>query len=219
MNPLNSNLKKFDKKTLSTEIYFSNQISITSLTGCGSSTTLNMLKERLKNFPYRFVSGGFIMRSIASSFRSEEFPNGMTIEQFAKYNREHPEDQFDLKCDQMLSQFAEQNWSIIEGRLPHIMAPHSFRVLLNCDATIRAERRRAQKYPEMSVEEVLQLIEKRDNDDNARYEKLYPGCLWPDSDYDLVIDTGKFSPDQVVEKIIDEHTKWANENTTNRAIY
>jgi cytidylate kinase len=183
---------------------FSQQISVTSKTGVGSSTLLKNLKGALGELPFRFVSGGAIMRAFA-------IQNGMTIEQFAAHNRAHPEEGWDEKCDQRIAAFAQHNFVVAESRLGHAFMPLAFHVLLECDIDVCAQRR----YDDLVVKgknpvlsEVKRDIEQRDDDDDSRYEILYPGCLWHRSDFDLVINTQRMSPPEIVEYVLSEHQKW-----------
>lgn len=188
--------------------YFSNLFTITSTTGVGGSTTVDNLSKKIGLPHYRVVSGGGIMRSFAKDY-------SMSIEAFAKYCKENPEKGFDKKCDETIQAFAEQNFCIIEGRLPHVFAPHAFHVLLVCDnLDVLVERRfqygkkkaKGRSYP--ARQEVRKNIEERDKDDNARYEALYPGCLWPEEDYDCVVDTSLMDPQEVIGMVIGTHKHW-----------
>ena len=174
--------------------YASDIITITGATGVGTSTALNGLRGAL-GMPWRFVSGGSIMREFAVK-------NAMSIEEFAAHNREHPEEGWDRKCDDMLAAFGRQNFTVIEARLAHAFVPHAFHVLLVCDIATRARRRPA------DFESALSRILRRDDDDVYRYAKLYPGCLWSVDDFDLVIDTAREVPAAVCKSIIMSHAVW-----------
>lgn len=193
---------KFSKEAMLPDRFYSHQKTITSLTGAGSSTAETRLKEVCTKLPFRFVSVGGIMRTLAEE-------NGMSIEDFAKFNRKHPELGFDKQCDDRVTLFASQNYVIVEGRLPHVFAPRAFHILLKCDLDIRAKRRISQGTHGQAVEdEVRKLIKQRDDDDNARYRKMYPGCLWTEDKYDLVIDTSTTEPGDVVQRILTGHKEW-----------
>lgn len=182
---------------------FRNQISITSKTAVGKTTLLRELKKKLDNLPYRWVSGGALMRARAASL-------GMTIEEFAVHNHLHPEEGHDRWCDDTIAHFAEHDWVICEGRLPHFFMPRAFKVLLVCNPHTRAARRQGDNS-EKPLWQVLRDIEERDRNDAKRYEKLYPECLWPEENFDLVIETDKLSIDGEVELLLGEHRKWAGE--------
>src|SRR3989344_2887144 len=188
--------------------YLSHVITVTSMTGAGSSSTLRALKEYLKGSAWQFASGGGIMREFAASI-------GMTIEEFSAHNLLNPNDGWDLKCDHELSARGRQNFTVIESRLSHAFVPHAYHVLLECDLAIRVSRRfnDLQKVtPNITSVDVAQMIEQRDHDDNERFEQLYPGCLWGSSDFNLVIDTGTHNPTDVAKLIMRRHEMWGRDN-------
>ena len=129
------------------------------------------------------------------------------IEAFATYNREHPEARHDVECDMMISKFAEHDYVICEGRLPHAFMPCAFHVLLVCDIEVRANRRQGD-FPNLSKGATHTSILKRDDDDEARYGKLYPGTNWPQTDFDLVVDTAAHSKRGVSYLVLDGHCAW-----------
>lgn len=194
-------MQRFDRFFVSRLPVFSNQFSITSQTAAGKTTCLKGLREKLEGTaPYRWVSGGALMRAKAESL-------GMTIEEFATFNREHPEEGYDRWLDQTIAVLGQHNWVVCESRLSHVFMPSAFKVLLKCEPMERARRRA--KDNDGDVDKALQKILGRDRDDNERYERLYPGCLWPDSDFDLVIDTTHRSdPCQSVNEILESHRSW-----------
>jgi cytidylate kinase len=180
--------------------FFSDVITITSQTGVGSSTALKKLREfYIEDLRKRFVSGGHIMRDVAASL-------GMTIDEFAAYNKEHPAEGHDKRCDDEIRAYGSQNHTIIEGRLPHAFVPYGFHVRLVCPASVRAERR-ARDLGTTFAEE-LKKIEKRDADDESRYAELYPGSLWPNKDFNLVLDTSACPPELEAGVIVQAHEKW-----------
>lgn len=195
---------------------FAHQISITSLTAAGRSTLLQRLKRTFAGTPYRFVSGGEMMRR-----RAQELD--MTIEEFARFNREHPEDGHDRWCDDEIARMAKLNWLIGEGRLTHIFMPRAFHVLLTCPVQERARRRHAQLRAQLGrkcprYEKVVVDILRRDDDDAARYEEMYPGCMWKPEDFDAVIDT-KAHDEAEVENIVHHiHRQWLAELTEKNII-
>lgn len=181
---------------------FQHQISITSKTGAGSSSLLEGLKKKLGNFPYRWVSGGGLMRTRAAE-------RGMKIEVFVRYSREHPEEGHDRWCDQQIANFASHDWVICEGRLPHIFMPGALRVFLECDLDIRAVRRH-RDHPELSLDEVTEMIVQRDIDDDTRYNALYSGCHWPLGDFDLVLSSSLMTVEEEVELLLLKHSIWVD---------
>lgn len=123
-----------------------NQLSITSLSGVGSSTLLDGLKKHFEKLPYRYVSGGAITRAQAAEL-------GMNIERFVEYKVDHPE--YDLKCDEMIAHFAKHDYMIGESRLAHYDMPAAYHVLGTCELSERAKRRQSHKdYAHLSPSEI-----------------------------------------------------------------
>jgi cytidylate kinase len=59
----------------------------------------------------------------------------------------------------------------------------------------------------------LKRIVDRDEANRERYKKLYgEDVIWETDQFDLVLDTGKFTPDEIAKSIVEEHKKWILEN-------
>jgi len=200
--------RRFSKEARRPRTYLSHVITITSETGVGSTTAINGLSERLGGM-WRYVSGGGIMRRFAHEL-------GMTIEAFAAHAREHPERGFDALCDKAMAEYGKQNYTVLEGRLPHVFVPHAFHVRLMCPYGTRAMRR-YKDSDGISRKEVERRIRERDQNDRERYDKLYPGWAWPDSDFDCVVPTIG-PPKYVVETILAEHARWQKKTEIRRVI-
>lgn len=184
---------------------YKNQISITADSGVGSTTTSKHLHSLLGVSPWRWVNAGAIMRTFANE-------KGMTIEEFGRYSLEHPEENIDKKCDDMIKHFAEQDYVIFEGRLVHFFAPGAFHVKLVCDPNIRAKRR-AKDFPGLSREELLEKIKERDKINTERYKKVYgEDVIWDESRFDLVLDTSIMPPEEIAKKILEKHEEWLSKN-------
>jgi cytidylate kinase len=190
------------EQAVSKGLLYSDQIAITSLSGAGSSSALKLLKQKFYKTMYRFGSGGDAMRTFASL-------QNMEIEEFTQYMREHPEAGFDQKMDDLVKVLAQQNFFIFEGRLAHINLPMAFKVLITCPRSIRAKRRQADPaYSHLSLPDVIDKIQQRDEDDNSRYEKLYPGCIWKEDRFDFVIDSSQYGQQELVNEILKAHEDW-----------
>lgn len=181
---------------------FEHQISITSQTGVGSTSLFKALKVKLEGQPYLWVSGGSLMRE-----RAEQCGFGKDINAFTRHVLEHPEEGHDEWLDRRIAELAQNDWMICESRLSHFFMPEAFKVLLECDSTIRAERRQKDES-DKTVEQVLRGIEERDENDKARYTTLYPGCIWEKDQYDLVLSTELLFPQEVAELLLREHARW-----------
>ncbi len=184
-------------------------ITITSLTAAGKTSLMKALKVKFESgkIKMNFISAGGIMRDIAKE------SGFLSIEAFAKHNRDHPEDGYDLECDNRVRKIGEKDHQVIEGRLPHIFVPKGFHILLRCPLEVRAWRRYEWQNPdELSLNDVMWSIAQRDDDDQLRYETLYPGCIWADSDFNLIIDSSIMTIDEEVRAIILGWRKWLVRN-------
>ncbi len=189
---------------------FSHQISITSQTAAGKTTTVDMLKKELPQ--YEFLSVGQLMRGLLIDVSKK---HGLkTIEEFAAFNLKHPEYGYDHWGDSIVHEITiHKNFLVGEGRLVHVFMPHAFHVLLECGLTMRMRRRfedKVKKDPDIKEGDVMMSIFNRDEDDTERYKKLYRGCIWEPSDYDMVVSTEFFTPSEVVSRILFEHSRWRN---------
>lgn len=183
---------------------FRHSFTLTGAEATGTSTVSDMLIKTLGPAPYRYVSGGSIMRNFAKSL-------GMEIHEFAEYNRLHPEKGYDKSCDRWLTTLGgTHDFVVCEGRLPHFFIPKAFHILFVCDEDIRVARRANDKN--MDTETVRTNLRTRETADDIRYAKLYgDGVLWKESQYDMAIDTGLHSPHSIVQQILNRHTEWQKE--------
>jgi len=179
----------YSKTNTLPSLFFSHQITITSASGVGSSSTLAQLRLRLGD-KFEYMSGGDAMREIAKNYK-------LSIEDFVNFLHEHPE--IDYEIDHKQREFAQKNYRVIESRLAHVFCPHGFHVLLTCPAKKRAER--LTKKLNLPFNECLRKTIERDVNDEKRYAKIYPGSIWPQTDFDHVISTEE-NPPEIVAQII-----------------
>ena len=172
--------RDYSRKATTLKLFHPNSITITSETAVGKSATLRELRSRLGP-SWTYTSGGEIMRKFAKDL-------GISIKDFARINREHPERGYDKLCDQELARIGQQDRLVAEGRLTHVFVPMAFHVKIICPMEVRASRRAKDLYSR-NLAQVSRDIAERDRDDNDRYGYLYPNCLWPNSDFDLLIHT------------------------------
>ena len=107
----------------------------------------------------------------------------------------------------------EHNNFIIDARLGWYAVPESFKVYLTIDINEAAKRafydenrKSTEKFS--TIEEQKQDMQRRYKMENERYFNLYGIHKEDLSNYDLVVDTTKLSPDEVKQKILDEYQKW-----------
>ena len=104
-----------------------------------------------------------------------------------------------------------ENNVIIDSHLAFHFVPSSYKIFLDIPLGISAERifkdagkesRKSVGDTMSSVEEAKSRIQARIDNHNDRYQRFYGVSPYDKSQYDLVIDTSKIGPKEVVSKII-----------------
>lgn len=113
----------------------------------------------------------------------------------------------DEMIDARLLQTArEKDHMILESRLAAHMLTRAgipaFRIYLDASVPVRAER--IGRREEESAEQAQEAMLARAASEAARYQKYYGIDIDDRSIYDLVVDTGPLTPEQVVDLIIKE---------------
>lgn len=182
--------------------WFERQITITSLTGAGSSSTLEAFRRKyIGKSNMKFLSAGNVVAEFAERL-------GMDREAFTEYMKKHPEERHDERIDATQQRWGDNNNIVFESRLAHLWGPRGCNILQVCDLPTRAKRRARQLG--ISEKEALELIVKRDSINMHRFDRLYPGWDWPRDSYAGVVDSGREgnTSEVLVEQIELIHKKW-----------
>ena len=176
-------------------------ITISGLPGSGKTTVGKLLAEKLG---FKFYSIGDLRGKMAME-------QGLTIDELNELGMK--EDWTDKEVDEYQKKLGmkEDNF-VIESRLGFYFIPHSFKVFLKVNLKTGAERifrdPRPDEKKKGSVEEEIEGIKKRMESDKSRYKKYYGITDFTDErHFDLVIDTTNLTPEEVVERIIEEIQK------------
>lgn len=175
-------------------------ITLSGMPGSGKSTVAKILARRLRMKRYYI---GELRRKMAKE-------RGMTLEELNRLGER--EAWTDKVVDDYQKELGkkEDNF-IIEGRTSFLFIPRSVKIFLDVDVKVGAERifreikKGASKRNEgdpQSLEEALRNVRERIASDRKRYKKYYDVDFLDKAHYDIVIDTTKLTPEQVVEKII-----------------
>ncbi len=192
-----------DKKTI---------ITIAGKPGSGKSTTGKLLAQRLG---YTHASTGDFIQHIAQH-------RGVTLDQLTKLAETDPT--FDQEFDQHNIEVGKGEKTVIDSRLGFHFIPNSFKVFLDIDTEIAAERilknihdnparKNEARHDFSSVETVAASITHRLANERRRYHTMYniADHTAPEN-FNLVIrtDAPEFSGniDAVVQTIVDAYTKW-----------
>lgn len=164
-------------------------ITISGPPGSGKSTLSRTLSMRLG---MELVSMGDIFRKLAQD-------RCMSLEEFgslAKCN-----DDIDRKLDEEQKRIAKKKDNIIlEGRLSGFLLDADLKVWLKAPLKVRAERI-AQRENKAVVKAMTEASE-REECERERYLKYYNIDIRDLSVYDLVIDSTKWSPEEITEIVV-----------------
>lgn len=186
-------------------------ITISGKPGSGKSSTADQVAELLG---YSRYSSGDMVRNLLSR-------EGMTL---AEYNNQAADDHsLDEKIDQMLRSLRNKNDIVIDSRLGFYWLPESFKVYLDLDmqvATVRIfkdamHNNMRTKAGEMadSLDAVAKQVQSRMENEQRRFKELYGIDPYNSSNFDLVIDTSRHSPQTVALTIFDTYRRWLKTTT------
>lgn len=173
-------------------------ISISGDLGAGKSTVSKILATKL-GLP-RYYAGG-IWRALAAK-------KGVDVYELNKLAENNPK--IDYEMDEYTTKLGKtQDNFVIDSRLAWHFIPGSYKIYLHLDPKEAAQRiffdeREHRKNEKIykNLEEATQAAENRRASERKRYLKFYKIDLEDKKNYDLIINTTKISPQEVVEKII-----------------
>ncbi len=178
-------------------------ITIAGTLGSGKSSAAKRVAAELG---YLHFSSGDLFRAMAAE-------RGLSVEEINV--RAELEQEIDHAVDERLRELAKENKLVVDSRMAFHWMPNSFRVFLNLDPHIAAERifkhiqeeGRASQTGE-SVEAIYESTLARRTSELKRYKNLYGVDLSDLSQYDLVVDTEKNNLDVVVEIVLKKYRTW-----------
>ena len=183
-------------------------ITVGGKLGSGKSSAAKRIAQVLG---WEHFSSGDFLREVARR-------RGMSIRELMIAAESDPS--IDEEIDALLRKKGEEgDMLVIDSRLAFHWIPHSFKVFLEIDPELAAERmfadlsqneERRSSEKAQTAREMLREMEERHASDRKRYARLYNIDHTDHSHFDLVIDTGKREHplEKVVEMIICEYTKW-----------
>ncbi len=184
-------------------------ITIAGKLGSGKSSAAKQVAKMLN---LQHFSSGDFLRQVATE-------RGMNIKELMIAAETDP--QIDYDIDAVLQSKSNEENLIIDSRLAFHWIPKSFKVYLEIDPDIAAERMlidldtnesRQQSEHAKNLSEMKQNMIERHESDIKRYQNLYQLNHTDHAHFDLVINTGdpKNNLDEVVKQIINgylEHIK------------
>ena len=169
-------------------------ITISGKPGAGKTTVAKILAEKLG---YKFYSTGDLRGQMAMK-------RGLTIDQLNKIGAK--EDWTDKDVDNLTKEIAAKEDNLIfDSWLAFFFIPRSFKVFLEIDPKVAAERVFKDQRPDErhfdSPAGIEKMLNGRLEQSRQRYLKYYNIDFLDKSYYDLIIDTTNLSP---AEKVADQ---------------
>lgn len=179
-------------------------ITITGFPGSGKSSTA---KGVAKLLGYAHISTGDMFRDMAKKRK-------LTVEEinFAAETQQ----EIDREVDEFIkNQVAFQTHVVMDSRMAFHWIPESFKVFLNLDPHVAAERTFTHIQKEgrtsqsaSSIEEVYNNTLLRRTSEQKRYLDLYEVDINDFRQFDLVVDTAKHNLEEVIRLIVKKYQEW-----------
>lgn len=161
-------------------------IAISGLHGTGKTTAAKSLADKLG---LRLVSAGSVFREMAEE-------RDMSLTEFSGYVEEHPE--IDREIDKRTAEESKKDNVLLDARLSGWMAQGAdLRILLTAPFEERVQR--IADRDERPYDEVMEETISREASEEKRYRELYDIDVNDYSVFDLILDTGKFDKEQMIE--------------------
>jgi len=183
-------------------------ITIAGKPGSGKSTTSKAVAAELG---FQHFSSGDLFRAISKEQGLDLLSGNAHAEKDAA---------IDHAVDQRLRDIgATESDIVIDSRMAWHWMPQSFKVYLNLDMKIAAQRIIANTDPERLVHEHIpsdpvdyaQQLTLRFESEARRYESLYGVNPYDLENYDLVVDTAENNAEQSIALVIDAYRRWISE--------
>lgn len=175
-------------------------VTISGTPGSGKTTVGKAIAKKLG---YKYYSIGALRRTMAVE-------RGMTLQQLNVLGEKQPFTDREVdKWQRMLGQ--TKNNLVVEGRTSFYFIPHSIKLFLKVDMLAAAKRtlhdfahvRRFEASKHYTTpQQLAHGFRQRIASDNRRYKKYYGLDIFRPSHYDLIVDTTKKSPSQVLNLIL-----------------
>jgi cytidylate kinase len=170
-------------------------ITIDGPSGSGKGTLAEFIAEKLD---LKYYSAGDFFRQIAAE-------KDLTVEELS----ERAGKEVDVEVDRRTLEKGLNDNCVIESRIASkVLGDHSdFRIYVTADLEERARRvredlkNRENEEGGKDLEEVKEKIEKRDQDNNQRYQDYYGINMWKSDIYDLILDNTELGIEEQEKKV------------------
>ena len=165
-------------------------VAVSGLPGAGKSTYAKLIAEKLG---LRYVSIGELFRSIAKS-------KGLELVEAHRLAEVDPS--LDLEVDAKAYEEALKGGVVVDGHLAGWLLSRvaDLKLFLTAPLEVRAER--VAKRDGLSLDEALKQVLEREESNRRRYLELYSIDTSDLSCFDLVVNTSKWSREELGELIV-----------------
>ena len=170
-------------------------ISISGTPGSGKSTVGRLLAKKLN---FKHYSSGDFMRDMAEEQK-------ISLLELSKQAETDPTIDQEIDDRQIQLGIKEDDF-IIDARLGYHFIKKAKKIYLDADIDERSKRILAdiiRTEHNITLEKTKKDILTRQESEKRRYQEYYRLNPYDQSQYDLIIDTTKLTPKEVVEKILD----------------
>jgi cytidylate kinase len=171
-------------------------IAISGLHGTGKSVIAKLLAKNL----------GVLYYSTGQAFRDLAKENNMSLEEFSNFVEKHPD--IDKELDNRVLKMAKEGDIIIDSQLSGYLLKSiaDFKIHLTCPLKIRVKRMAVRD--QSSYDAKLKETTLREESELKRFNELYnidlSDNIFIQNFFDLIIDTGRLSIDEVLKTILKE---------------
>ena len=165
------------------------RIAVSGKSGCGNTTVSTLLSQALG------------VTLINYTFRQLAAEKGMTLAQVIESAK--TDDSYDMYVDSHQVELAKKEPCVLGSRLAIWMLKEAdLKVYLYASDEVRANRVFTREGGDLK--QIQEFTAMRDSEDSRRYKKLYNIDNNAYSFADVIIDTSKYTPEQIVRQILDE---------------
>ena len=165
------------------------RIAVSGKSGCGNTTVSTLLSQALG------------VTLINYTFRQLAAEKGMTLAQVIESAK--TDDSYDMYVDSHQVELAKKEPCVLGSRLAIWMLKEAdLKVYLYASDEVRANRVFTREGGDLK--QIKEFTAMRDSEDSRRYKTLYNIDNNAYSFADVIIDTSKYTPEQIVRQILDE---------------
>lgn len=180
-------------------------ITISGRPGSGKSTAAKAIAAVLG---YQHFSSGDLFRAIARERGIDVLQANLSAEENAEIDH--------LVDGRLRDIGANENQVVIDSRMAWHWMPFSFKVFLDLDLAVAAQRilasldekRLQAEHIPTDPTDYAQSLQHRLASESRRYMALYQADPYDLSHYDLVVDTAANDADQTIKLILDRYNLW-----------